>query len=270
MPGPVLVTGCSTGIGLALATDLAARGVPVFATVRKAADAERLATIDGVEPVICDVTDDAQVAHLGHLTATPLDDLKAVFEVNVFGVHRVTNALVDLVVASRRRIVTMSSVFSTLSSALGGAYAMSKHALEAYTDALAKQLTPHGVHVCAIAPGNFESAIAKNVVTRFAPPADASAGLRVLFEPGADVSRSEYPAREPVVAARHAALYDERPLPRYLVAPVDGEAEATLRQAARELVQLNGSTPLGYARAALLDTVGALHDEFTEANLGAS
>ena len=291
MPGPVLVTGCSTGIGLAIATDLAARGVPVFATVRKAADAERLASIDGVEPVICDVTDDAQVAqlratidargeglwgivhnagisHLGHLTATSLDDLKAVFDVNVFGVHRVTNALVDLVVASRGRIVTMSSIFGTLSSALGGAYAMSKHALEAYTDALAKQLTPQGVHVCAIAPGNFESAIAKNVVTRFAPPADASAGLRALFEPGADVSRSEYPAPEPVVAACHAALFDERPLPRYLVAPVDGEAEATLRQAARELVQLNGSTPLGYARAALLDTVGALHDEFTEADPG--
>ncbi len=148
MPHNVLVTGCSTGIGLATARLLAERGVHVFATVRNDADAARLARINGVEPVICDVTDD----------------------VNVFGVHRVTNALVDLITASRGRIVTMSSIAGTLSSTLLGAYSMSKHALEAYTDSLAKQLAPLGVHVCAVAPGNFASAISRNAVTRFAPP----------------------------------------------------------------------------------------------------
>ena len=215
MPQPVLVTGCSTGIGLATA-----RG-------------------DGLWGIV----HNAGIANLGHLTTTSQGDMRAVFEVNVFGVHRVTNALVDLIAASRGRIVTMSSISGTLSSALLGTYSMTKHALEAYTDSLAKQLAPLGVHVCAVAPGNFESAIARNAVTRFAPPPDASEDLSALYAPGADVSRSEFPGPEPVAAACHAALFDEAPLERYLVVPNADEADRTLEQAAHEWARLNASTP---------------------------
>lgn len=280
MPHDVLVTGCSTGIGLAIARLLAERGVHVFATVRNDADASRLAAIDGVEPVVCDVTDDAHVerlratidargdglwgivhnagiAHLGHLTTTSQRDMRAVFEVNVFGVHRVTNALVDLIVASRGRIVTMSSISGTLSSALMGTYAMTKHALEAYTDALAKQLAPLGVHVCAVVPGNFESAIARNAVTRFTPPPDASDEVAALFEPGADVSRSRFPGPEPVAIACHAALFDETPLARYLVVPNAEEADLTLEGAAHEWSRLNASTPHAWSHERLVAALDA-------------
>lgn len=238
----------------------------MIATVRRDADAECLGAIDGVEALVCDVTDDAQVArlraaidargdglwgivhnagiaHLGHLTTTSLDDLRAVFDVNVFGVHRVTNALVDLIVAGRGRIVTISSLSGTLSSPMVGANSMSKHAIEAYTDALATQLAPLGVHVCAVAPGNYASAIARNAVGRFAPPADASEDLAALYAPGADVSRSEFPGPEPVAAACHAALFDDAPLERYLVVPIADEADRTLEQAAHEWARLNASTP---------------------------
>jgi len=288
MPHNVLVTGCSTGIGLATARLLAERGVHVFATVRSDADAARLARIDGVEPFVCDVTDDAHVArlraaidargdglwgivhnagiaHVGPLTTTPLDDLRAVFDVNVFGVHRVTNALVDLITASRGRIVTLSSISGTLSSTLLGAYTMSKHALEAYTDSLAKQLAPLGVHVCAVAPGNFESAIARNAVTRFAPPPDASDDLAALYEPGADVSRSAFPGPEPVAAACHAALFDEAPLERYLVVPNAEEADVTLQQAAHEWARLNASTPHAWTTERLVAEVEAQMDAVTPA-----
>jgi NAD(P)-dependent dehydrogenase (short-subunit alcohol dehydrogenase family) len=280
MSQPVLVTGCSTGIGLAVATHLAAHGVPVFATVRRDADALRLAAIDGVEALVCDVTDDAQVArlraaidargdglwgivhnagiaHLGHLTTTSLDDLRAVFEVNVFGVHRVTNALADLIVASRGRIVTISSLSGTLSSPILGAYSMSKHAIEAYTDALATQLAPLGVHVCAVAPGNYASAIASNAVERFAPPADASEGVAALYAPGADTSRSEFPGPEPVAAACHAALFDEAPLERYLVVPIADEGDRTLEQAAHEWARLNASTPHRWSHQRLVAALDA-------------
>ncbi|MFO8149270.1 MAG: SDR family NAD(P)-dependent oxidoreductase [Trueperaceae bacterium] len=280
MPHSVLVTGCSSGIGLAIATHLASRGVPVMATVRTEADAARLTAIDGIEPVICDVTDDVQVArlreaidargdglwgivhnagiaHLGHLTATSLEELKAVFEVNVFGVHRVTNALVDLILASRGRIVTISSLSGTLSSPHLGAYSMSKHALEAYTDALAKQLAPFGVHVCAVAPGNFASALVRSAVERFASPEDASEGIKALFAPGADTSRSEYPGPEPVATACHAALFDEAPRERYLVVPNAEEADVTLRQAAHEWARLDASTPYGWSRERIVATVAA-------------
>ena len=274
----MLVTGCSSGIGLAIATHLAARGVPVIATVRNESDATRLAEIDGVQALICDVTDDAQVArlraaieargdglwgivhnagiaHIGHLSTTALDELKTVFEVNVFGVHRVTNALVDLIVASRGRIVTISSLSGTLSSPHLGAYSMSKHALEAYTDALAKQLAPLGVHVCAVTPGNFASALVRSAVERFAPPDDASEGVKALFEPGADTSRSAYPGPEPVAAACHAALFDVAPLERYLVVPNAEEADVTLRQAAHEWARLDASTPYGWSRERIVATV---------------
>ena len=280
MPQPVLVTGCSTGIGLAIAHHLAARRVPVIATVRSEADVARLATIDGVEALICDVTDDAQVArlraaidargdglwgivhnagiaHLGHLTTTPLDDLRAVFEVNVFGVHRVTNALIDLIVASRGRIVAISSLSGTLSSPMLGAYSMSKHAIEAYADALAKQLAPLGVRVCAVAPGNYASAIARNAVGRFAPPPDAGEDLAALYAPDADTSRSQYPDPEPVAAACHAALFDAAPLERYLVVPIADEANAIIAQAAHEWARLNASTPYRWSHEQLVAEVGA-------------
>ena len=280
MSQSVLVTGCSTGISLATARLLAERGVHVFATVRSDADAARLARIDGVEPVVCDVTDDehvarlraaidargdglwgivhnAGIARLGHLTTTSQGDMRAVFEVNVFGVHRVTNALVDLIVASRGRIVTISSLSGTLSSTMLGAYSMSKHAIEAYTDALAKQLAPLGVHVCAVAPGNYASAIARNAVGRFALPPDANEALAALYAPGADTSRSEFPGPEPVAAACHAALFDEAPLERYLVVPNADEANAILGQAAHEWARLNASTPHAWSHERL---VAALDD----------
>jgi NAD(P)-dependent dehydrogenase (short-subunit alcohol dehydrogenase family) len=284
MSRSVLVTGCSTGIGLATARLLAERGVLVYATVRSPADAERLALIDGVEPVVCDVTDDAHVARLretidasgaglwgivhnagiaqlGHLTTTSLHDLKAVFEVNVYGVHRVTNALIDLIVASRGRIVTMSSISGTLSPALLGAYSMSKHALEAYTDSLAAQLGPLGVHVCAVAPGNFESAILGNAVARFSPPPDANEALAALYAPDADTSRSHFPPPDPVAAACAAALFDEAPLTRYLVVPNVDEADLTLTRAAHEWARLNASTPHRWTTERL---VAAIAEEFCE------
>ncbi len=287
MPQPVLITGCSSGIGLATARLLAERGVPVYATVRTEADAARLGRIDGVEPFVCDVTDDAAVARLreaidargaglwglvhnagiGHaapLTETPIDDLRAVFEVNVVGVHRVTNALQDLIVAAGGRIVTLSSISGTLTPETLGPYSMSKHALEAYTDALAKQLVGLGVHVCAVVPGNFDSAITTNLVRRFAPPASASDDLKALYEPGADTSRTRFPGPEAVAEVVHAALFDEAPLERYLVTPDEAEAVRTLEVAAREWWRLNRSTPHRWSRPQLLAALDALeHGEGT-------
>jgi NAD(P)-dependent dehydrogenase (short-subunit alcohol dehydrogenase family) len=278
MSRSVLVTGCSTGIGLATARLLAERGVPVYATVRSSAAAERLALIDGVVPVVCDVTDDTQVARLretidargsglwgivhnagiaqvGHLTTTSLHDLKAVFEVNVYGVHRVTNALVDLIVESRGRIVTMSSISGTLSPALLGAYSMSKHALEAYTDSLAAQLAQLGVHVCSVAPGNFESAIVRNAVERFAQPSDANEAVAALYAPDADTSRSQFPPPDAVAAACAAALFDDAPLSRYLVVPNAEEADLTLAKAASEWARLNASTPHRWTAERLITAI---------------
>ena len=266
MKRTVLITGCSSGIGLVTTRYLAERGVPVYATVRSEDDAARLNAIEGVEAFKCDVTSDddvralraaidergnglwgvihnAGIAYLGHLATTSVEDLRTVFEVNVVGVHRLTNALVDLLIESGGRIVTMSSMSGTLSSASMGPYSMSKHAIEAYTDSLANELAQRGVHVCAVAPGNFASAIVRNAVQRFAPPEGGEGGVAELWEPDADTSRSRFPSPEPVAEACFAALFDDEPRSRYLVVPIAEEADRTLAQAAHEWDRLNRSSP---------------------------
>lgn len=287
MSQAVLVTGCSSGIGLATAEFLAGHGIPVFATVRGAADAERLAALPGVEPVLCDVRSDDDVARLraaidergaglwglvnnagvgqvGHLTGESMQEMHDVFDINVFGVHRVTNAVVDLLLESGGRIVNMSSISGTLSSAGMGVYSMSKHALEAYTDALWAELRERGVHVCAVAPGNYQSAIVTNFVQRVPLRDGASDGLRAAYEPDADRSRSEFPPPDAVAEACYRALFDANPHRRYLVTPDADESLRTLRQAAMELLQLHraASHPCSHEELhALLDEVTALMHE---------
>jgi len=287
MSQPVLVTGSSSGIGLATVALLAERGVPVVATVRRAADAEHLAALPGVEPVLCDVRSDddvarlraaldergaglwglvnnAGVAQVGHLTGESVQDMHDVFDINVFGVHRVTNAVIDLLLESGGRIVNMSSISGTLSSPEMGIYSMSKHALEAYTDSLWAQLRERGVHVCAVAPGNFQSAIAANFVQRVPLREGASKGLRAAYEPGADLTRSRFPPPDAVAEACYRALFDANAHRRYLVTPDAEESLWTLRQATLELLQLNraASHPCSHEELhALLDEVTALVQE---------
>ena len=174
----------------------------------------------------------------------------------MFGVHRVARAVSDLIVASRGRVANVSSISGALSSALLGPYGLTKHALEAYTDALAAQLDPLGVHVAAVEPGNYDPAILVDAVRQVPAPAER-AGIR---EPGADLSRSPFPPPGDVAEACHAALFDPHPLRRYMVVPNADEGRRTLRKAAEELVQLNAWSPHALTRRALhalLDEVAA-------------
>jgi NAD(P)-dependent dehydrogenase (short-subunit alcohol dehydrogenase family) len=287
MTSPVLVTGASSGIGLYTARLLAERGVHVFATVRSDADARRLAVIQGIEPVLCDVRSDADVArlreailargaglwglvnnagvaHLGHLTDASVEDMQELFDINVFGVHRVTNAVVDLLMASRGRIVNMSSIAGTLSGPEVAIYSMSKHALESYTDSLGAQLRKDGVHVCAVSPGNFQSAILANCIGRVPKSEGASEWVSGLYQPEADLGRGAYPPPDAVARACYDALFDPYPHRRYLVTPDEDEAVRTLQQAAAELLLLNrgGSHAQTHEQLhAMLDEVRVMIEE---------
>jgi NAD(P)-dependent dehydrogenase (short-subunit alcohol dehydrogenase family) len=141
---------------------------------------------------------------------------------------------------------------------------MSKHALEAYTDSLAAQWVGRGVHVCAVAPGNFESAILTNMLKRFVTPTGASDEALQRNSEDEDTSRSWFPSPDAVAEAVRAALFEPAPEERYLVTPDEDEAFRTLERAAWELVRLNRSTPYRLSRsrlAALLDEVEALTTE---------
>jgi NAD(P)-dependent dehydrogenase (short-subunit alcohol dehydrogenase family) len=188
----VLITGASTGIGAAAARHMAAKGWRVFAGVRKAADGDALkdgATGD-LRPIILDVArpeqiasavqtvseslageklaglvNNAGIAKMGPLAIQPMDDFKAHFDVNVFGLLAVAQAFTPLLGADAARkgppgrIVNITSVGGRLSAPFLGAYTATKHAVESITDSLRRELVIYGIDAIAIGPGSVRTPI---------------------------------------------------------------------------------------------------------------
>ena len=182
-PGAVVITGASSGIGAAVARDLAGRGFQVFGTVRRPEDAAALEAAR-VSPVQMDVTDQESIAHAraevergltgrplvglvnnagvpaaGPLELLPLEELRRVLEVNLVGAVAVTQAFLPLLTATRGRIVNISSVSARLPLPFAGPYAASKSGLEAISDSLRRELLPFGVDVIVIEPGSVQTKI---------------------------------------------------------------------------------------------------------------
>ena len=263
----VLVTGASTGIGRKITERLAADGYFVYAGARKEKDLLELDAIENVDAIRLDVTSDADIAAavqaitsagrglyglvnnagvaiVGPLVETREADFHYVMNVNVYGTYRVTKAFSPLITAAKGRITTISSISGILSRPGFGVYSMSKHATEAFGDALAAEMAPLGVQVSLVEPGNYRSEIGKTAAQRLG-----------VTTPLAD--RSKYPEPDDVAAAVLHSLSDARPKRRYMVVPVQAEAEATIRKAIQELVQLNEQQPFSYDRKALVEMLDA-------------
>jgi NAD(P)-dependent dehydrogenase (short-subunit alcohol dehydrogenase family) len=169
----IIVTGASTGIGAATARELASRGFHVLAGVRKEADAETFRG-SGIEPVILDITEPRHIAALAArvsdeplhalvnnagvglfapLETVPIDELRRVFEVNLFGTVAVTQAVLPALLRTRGRVVNISSVAGKVALPGWSPYAGPKFAVEAVNDALRREMAPHGVQVVAVEPG---------------------------------------------------------------------------------------------------------------------
>jgi len=265
----VLVTGASSGIGRKVTERLAAEGYFVYAAARKEEDLRALDAIENVDSIRLDVTrpeeiaaavevvrkagrglhglvNNAGVAVVGPLTETKEEDLRFVFDVNVFGPYRVTKAFAPLILESGGRITTISSIAGILSRPPLGAYSMSKHAVEAFGDTLAAELEPKGVKVSLIEPGNYRSEISRNASVRMGLGPDS---------PMAD--RSRFPEPDDVATAVVHALFDANPKRRYMVVPERREAELTIGKAIEELVQLNERQPYSYDRDELVKMLDA-------------
>lgn len=172
----VLITGCSTGVGRASAVELARRGFDVVATARRP---ESIADLDVGTRLALDVADDRSVAAardaageidvvvnnaafgvIGPIETVPTDAVRSMFETNVFGVLRMVQAFVP---AMRERgdgtVVNVSSVAGRMSATpLNGFYAATKHALEAISETMWRELRHFGVRVAVVEPGYIATA----------------------------------------------------------------------------------------------------------------
>jgi NAD(P)-dependent dehydrogenase (short-subunit alcohol dehydrogenase family) len=278
----VLVTGASSGIGRLTAERLAERGYFVWAGARKAEDLADLGTIEHVRPIRLDVTkqeevdaavavitaagrglhalvNNAGVGVFGPLIELPESEFLHQLEVNVFGPWRVTKAFAPLLIASGGRVATTGSISGTVCWPMGGAYCMSKHAVEAFTDSLAAELGPLGVQVSVVDPGNFRSDIEQNARERMRQQGRQNQGSRFAAAMDRMLAgsgdRTQYPEPDAVAEAFFHALSDPAPKRRYLVTPNAREAEMTVRAAIARAVELNRDQPCALDRDALVRMV---------------
>ncbi len=185
----ILITGCSSGIGLCVASGLKQRGYRVFATARRQTDVERLTTA-GLESLQLDLDDSASIATAvdkvlertgGKLDALfnngaygqpgAIEDLsrevlRAQLETNLLGWLELTNLIIPVMrKQGHGRIIQNSSVLGFAALPFRGAYNTSKYALEGMTDTLRLELRGSGIHVSLVEPGPIESRFRANAHT---------------------------------------------------------------------------------------------------------
>jgi len=295
---PLFITGTSSGIGRALALHFAGDGHRVYATVRNNAHLRELEGVENLIPLVLDVrrpeailsavgrvrregtglyglVNNAGIGGIGPHAAYTDEDLRDLFEVNVFGPHRMTNAFLPLLLESRGRIVNIGSQGGTITGKYLGPYTMTKHALEAYTESLAAELEPHGVLVSIVQPGGIVSAIGEksDAATRARlgrTPVPFQEEARALLESldqddAFDENEPESAAnRRPsspdiVVEAVEDALFSPHPRRRYLVG-TRWEGNRVVHALLDRLLDANESPHHRYTREELI----ALLDEHVE------
>ena len=250
----VVVTGASTGIGFAACQVLIRRGFRVFGSARKQADADRLKEELGANysPLIFDVTDpdsvneaatavrqaageqqlfglvnNAGIAVAGPLAYLPLERFRLQIEVNLLGVHTVTQAFLPLLgtessrLGQPGRIVNISSVSGRLAVPFLGAYAASKFGLEGYSDSLRRELMLFGIKVILIEPGAVVTPIwdkAEGIVVQQFPNTPYDRSLHLFAGQAMKEAKTGFPP-EKVGELIWRVLTTPRPRARYAIVP---------------------------------------------------
>jgi NAD(P)-dependent dehydrogenase (short-subunit alcohol dehydrogenase family) len=250
----VVITGASTGIGLAACRVLIRRGFRVFGSVRTQADADRLRDQLGIRyvPLIFDVTDphsvnqvaaevkktlgeqrlfglvnNAGIAVLGPLAYLPLERFRLQLEVNLLGVHTVTQAFLPLLgtESSRAgkpgRVVNISSISGRLAMPFAGAYAASKFGLEGYSDSLRRELMLFGIKVILIEPRAVVTPIwdkAERVLVQQFPNTPYDRSLGVFVRQVMREAETGFPS-EKIGELIWRTLTTPRPRARYTILP---------------------------------------------------
>jgi short-subunit dehydrogenase len=191
MQKSILITGCSTGIGLCAAQILHKKGYRVFASARKESDVAKLAAL-GLESVQLDIdssasiqnalnivlqktggTLDAVFNNAGFVQAGAVEDLsrnmmREQFETNVFGPMELTNLVIPIMrKQGHGRIIQNTSILGIVAMPFRGCYNASKFALEGFSNTLRQELHGTGIYVSNITPGPIHSELRKNAMHHY-------------------------------------------------------------------------------------------------------
>jgi len=242
----VAITGAAGGLGSATCRRLAGHGWTVIAADLPGDGLDQLAAVPGIGVVPLDVTDPADVVAFGETVSArtgglggvvnfagilevgpmiemPEHVLRRLIEVNLFGTFRVNQALFALIERGRGRIVNISSETGWQSGGpFNGAYGMSKHAIEAYSDSLRRELMFLDVPVIKIQPGPFRTAMVESVLGRFQSAERGSTRFGSLLRRTGELAAAEQDrAHDPRLLARivERALTSARPRAAYSVRP---------------------------------------------------
>jgi NAD(P)-dependent dehydrogenase (short-subunit alcohol dehydrogenase family) len=249
MKPTILITGCSSGIGLDAAQGLREAGWQVFASCRQQDDCDRMRAMGFDSPRLDYADPDSLRDGLAEVLATtggtldalfnngahglpgavedlPRDGLRAIFEVNLFGVHDLTCRVIPVMrTQGHGRIVNCSSVLGMVTYPWRGAYVATKFALEGLTDTLRVEMRGTGIHVVLIEPGPITSQIRANSIPHFERWIDWKNSprrkkyeetlLKRLYD-SSGPDRFELPPSAVTAKLRHA-IESRRPAARYYV-----------------------------------------------------
>lgn len=222
-----LLIGALGGLGSATVKLLADRGWHVFAIDIQQEVYATYEQFDNVTPLQIDITDDEAVREafnsissqttgldavihmagmlkIGSLAELPVSDLKKTLEVNLIGIYRVNKQFLPLILQRKGRIIMLSSEVGRQTAApFNGIYSISKHALEAYSDALRRELTFLGIKVIKIQPGPFKSNMTKDAEKLFIEAYENSIYFKKNLSKGISYLPKVYKsAHEPIIVAK--------------------------------------------------------------------
>jgi NAD(P)-dependent dehydrogenase (short-subunit alcohol dehydrogenase family) len=233
MQRTILISGCSSGIGAALAAELHRRGNRVHATARRLETLAPLAAM-GLQTHVLDVDDDASIAavmasieadggqldmlinnagysQVGAVLDLARDDLRQQYETNVISPVAVTRGALALLRAARAArgralVVNVGSIVGILTTPFAGAYCSSKAALHSLSEALRMELAPFGIQVVMIQPGGVRSAFGDHAEEAIRLPEDSvyrpiESGIRARAQAGQRGAESVESFVVPVVDA---------------------------------------------------------------------
>jgi NAD(P)-dependent dehydrogenase (short-subunit alcohol dehydrogenase family) len=249
----VLVTGASSGIGLACATHLAGRGFRVYGASRRPAAGS--AALGNVTMLTADVTDDrsveqavAEVLELegrldivvnnagmgiaGPVENTTIEQAKAQFEVNFFGAFRVCRAVLPAMRNQRSGyIVNIGSIGGILAIPYQSMYSASKFALEGLSEALRMEVRPFGIRVVIIEPGDHKTALTENRQLTGTSGATEAYGLSFAAALGKTAHDEQSgPGPEQIARLVHRIVNQRRPRLRYTIGPAPQRAAVWLKR----------------------------------------